>query len=111
MKSLEGRGPKTETCGTPGFEEEGKKRTSEMEGNVMEVKVQTKQCAEEPMGRVPKGEVVATRRHAAQGSSQPHCRAQGQPAPVDLRDVPLGGRWAAKARALVGEEQAEGNSV
>lgn len=56
MKSMEGRGPKTETHGTPGLEEEGKSGTSDMEGNVKEKKAQTKQRTEEPMERVPKGE-------------------------------------------------------
>lgn len=82
-----------------------------MEGNVTEEKVQAKQGAEGPTGWVPKREAAGTRRQAAQGSSPPQCRAQGQPASVDFRDVLLGGRPAAKAGALAGEERAEEDSV
>ena len=93
MKSVEGRGPKAETRGAPGCEEEGKRCARDMEGNVLEKKVPPKPRAEEPTGRGRKG------RHGAQGSRPPHCGARGQPAPVGLRDVALAGRRATKARA------------
>lgn len=71
----------------------------------MEKKVQTKQRAEEPMERVTKGEACRS------GLKPTPLQGQAQPSPVDFRGVPLGGRRAAKGRALPGEKLVKGDSV
>lgn len=64
----------------PGFKEEGKRRTSEMEGDVLGNQVQTSQRAEKPPGRGVQGEVEGTSRRASQAQGSHAARPKdGQP--------------------------------